>query len=342
MYWRPNRAGLRIRSFRAAAVLCLVLGAALAQQNAAFRRASNEAGDRPRYLLRGVSSGLLFIDVNRNDARAAIKVWYDVLARKQGFVLDSTVDILDSVAAIRERLLSHSAEVVTMAVSDYLELEGSGLMNPVMTDARSGQSAAPYSYLLLCNPSSDTTTLAGLRGKNILVCSRSGSNTGLAWIEVLLNKEKLGRAGAFFNSVKTTEKSQACILPLFFGKVDACIVDEVNLDLAKEMNPQLGRLKVITRSRPLIESVVGVPVEPHPHQKELIDAMLSLQEDALGRQLLMVFKTGRLVPLRPGDLDSARELWRDYSRLSGTQPSHPQGTLPAAALTRTDHGRERD
>jgi len=45
--------------------------------------------------------------------------------------------------------------------------------------------------------------------------------------------------------------------------------------------------------------------------------MLSLHQDPRGRQLLMVFKTDRLVRLQPGDLDAARELWKDYSRLPG-------------------------
>ena len=87
------------------------------------------------------------------------------------------------------------------------------------------------------------------------------------------------------------------------------------------MNPQLGQLRVLARSRPMIESVIAVPAEPHPYQKELIDAMLSLHEDPRGRQLLMVFKTARLVRVQPGDLDSARELWRDFYRLTGSPPN---------------------
>jgi phosphonate transport system substrate-binding protein len=214
-------------------------------------------------------------------------------------------------------------DLLVLDAAEYLELETSHLIVPVLTHARSLHDKALYSYVLLVAPSSAATTIASLRGKNILAASRSGSNTGAAWLDVLLGKEKLGRAAAFFTSIKVPDKAQACILPLFFGSVDACVVDDANLDLAKEMNPQLAKLRVLARSRPVIESVIAMPAEPIPYQKELIDAMLSLHEEPRGRQLLTIFKTDRLVPLLPGDLDSARELWRDYDRLPDSPPNRP-------------------
>ena len=107
------------------------------------------------------------------------------------------------------------------------------------------------------------------------------------------------------------------------------MVDEVNLDLAKEMNPQLGQLKVLARSRPMVESVIATPAEEGPYRKDLIDSILSLHEDARGRQLLMVFKTERVVRLQPGDLDSARELCRDYYQLPGS-PNRQAAPAPTA------------
>jgi phosphonate transport system substrate-binding protein len=279
-----------------------------------------EAGELNRIQIRGVASSTIFSAINRNDARAAIKVWFDIMAQQIGFQPDSRVDISDSIQEIRERLQNHSVDVLLMGASDYLELESSRLMVPVLADARGSEGTA-YSYVLLVNPSLGASTIARLRGRNILVSSRGSGKTAAIWLEVLLGKEKLGRAAAFFASIKVLDKPQACILPVFFGSVDACVVDEVNLNLAKEMNPQLGRLAVVARSRPMVEGLVGVPSEARPGQKELMEGMLGLNRDPRGRQMLMVFKTDRLVRLQPGDLDSARELWRDYGRLAGSQPA---------------------
>lgn len=296
---------------------CLLAGLctpAVAQQLAS----QVASGGARQTRLRAVASNRVFTDVNRNDARAALKVWYDMVAHERGYALDSTVNIVNSVAEIRERLLSGSVELLTVGARDYLELESSNLMVPVLTDARTTRGAL-YSYVLLVNPSLGATSVAELRGKNVLVSARGAGETGIAWLEVVLANEKLGRAAQFFGSVKTAVKPQACILSVFFGTADTCVVDEVNLSLAQEMNPQLAKLKLLARSRPMIESVVGVPEVPHPDQKELIDSMLSLDKDPKGRQLLMVFKTDRLVRIQPGDLDSARDLWRDYGRLNGSR-----------------------
>lgn len=315
--------------------------AAQAQRGTPARTASAGAEALQHARLRGVASRWVFGNVNRNDARAALKVWFEAVGQQRGFILDTTVDILDSVAEIRERLQSHSVELLTVGALDYLQLESGNLVTPALTDARSAQGGAPYSYVMLVNGASAATSVAGLRGKNLLLSARGSGETGVAWVEVLLDKEKLGRAGSFFATIKTPPKAQSCILPVFFGTVDACVVDDVNLNLAKEMNPQLGQLRVIARSRPMIESVIAVPVEPHPGQQDLIESMLSLHRDQRGRQLLMVFKTERLVGIQPGDLDSARELWRDYFRLPGASRSRPVvfGGAETAENGQPDRGR---
>ncbi|HUB81044.1 MAG TPA: PhnD/SsuA/transferrin family substrate-binding protein [Bryobacteraceae bacterium] len=276
-------------------------------------------GLRPTRLYAIVSASTLG-NLNRNDLRAAMKAWFDTMARQKGFLLDSKVDFADSVAQMRERLESRSADVLVVGVPDYLELEGTRLVVAAFTHGMGTQGEAHYSYLLLVNSSSGASDIGSLRGKRILTFSRGGWNAGAAWLDVLLNQEKLGRAASFFSSVKPAPTGQACILPVFFGTADACVVDEINFDLAKEMNPQLGRLRVVVRSHPLIESLIVLPTQPHPYQKELFDTLLTLQDDPRGRQLLMVFKIDRLVPVPAKDLDSARELWREFSRLPGGAP----------------------
>ena len=326
---------------RLALVLAVAIGAALAQRGTPVGAAGGETGALRQARLYGIASSKTFSNVNRDDARAALKVWFNIVARQRGFVLDTRMDIVDGVAEIRERLQNHSADLVMLGVPDYLELESSRLLVPVLTHARNAQGGGLYSYVLVARNSSAATSIAGLRGKNILAFLRNGVNTGIAWIDVLLGKEKLGRAASFFASIKVPAKAQACVLPVFFGTADACVVDEVNLDLAKEMNPQLGQLKVLARSRPMVESVIATPAEEGPYRKDLIDSILSLHEDARGRQLLMVFKTERVVRLQPGDLDSARELWREYYRLPGASPLRPPGPTAAAESSPPERGKER-
>ena len=325
-----------------ALVTCLAAGAALAQQVPAGKAGSGEAGRLRQARLYGVATSNTFNYVNRDDARAALRAWFNIVARQKGFDLDARMDIVDTVSEIRERLLSHSADLLMLGVPDYLALESSRLVVPVLTHARNAQGGGLYSYLLVVKGSSGATSIASLRGKNLLAFSRNGANTGIAWIDVLLGKEKLGRAASFFVSVKVPPKAQTCVLQVFFGTADGCVVDEVNFDLARELNPQLGQLQVLARSRPMIESVVATPADDFPYRKDLIDSILSLHADPRGRQLLMVFKTERIVPLQPGDIESARELWRDYSRLPGSLPNRPAGSFAPADSAPGGRGKERE
>jgi hypothetical protein len=56
----------------------------------------------------------------------------------------------------------------------------------------------------------------------------------------------------------------------------------------------------------------------------------------------MVFRTNRMVRIQPGDLESARELWRDYHRLPGSPPLRPAGFAPVAESKPADRGKERN
>ena len=88
----------------------------------------------------------------------------------------------------------------------------------------------------------------------------------------------------------------------------------------------VGLMRVLARSAPLTESVIATPVEPHPYRQELLDAILALHQSPRGKQLLTVFKTGRLVRISPGDIEAARALWVEYMRAGGALPGstpHP-------------------
>jgi len=144
---------------RFALVSGIAIAAALAQQDTA---GTAPGGGLRRTEFRDISSSQTFNHINRNDARAAVKAWFDVVGQQKGFLLDSKVDIVDSVAEVRERLLSHSVELVMMGITDYLELESSHLVVPVLTDLRTGQTEAAYSYVLLVNPSARAISIAAI------------------------------------------------------------------------------------------------------------------------------------------------------------------------------------
>lgn len=281
--------------------------------------------------LYAVASARMLTSVNRNDATAAIKAWFGMVGKERGFALDSKIDVLSGSAEMLPRLRQGNVHILILDVADYLRLEPAGLIEPVLVGNRGEKSGPRSSFVLLTGAGATGDGLSGLRGKSLSYYSRGESNVGLMWLDLTLDEQRLGRASVFFASARRAEKPQECVLGVFFGKVDACLVDETNFELLKEMNPQLAQLRPLGKSMPLVEMVIAIPVVQHPYRQELLQAALELHQSARGKQILMVFKTSRLVRATRADFDAARALLSAYSRLKG-DPLQPSAAQPNRAL----------
>jgi ABC-type phosphate/phosphonate transport system substrate-binding protein len=295
------------------------------------------AGDPPASALKQarlhvIASELLFSTVNSGDALASMRIWAQQIGKSRGFQFDSNMEIGHSVAQMRDSLKEHSVDMLVLDTTEYLSLSDAGLVEALAAGTSRGQLLA-FPYLLLTKDGSEGG-LDALRGKRIVVAARTKSNMGMVWLETLLAESRLGRAAGFFGTVEINYRASACVLPLFFGKIDACVVDSGNLESMKELNPQLGRLRVVARSEPLLEGLIATPLQPHPYQNELVDSILNLNKTPAGEQLSLVFKTGVLVRVGREPFEPVRALCGKYRRLvnpSGDGSACPSGRLGETA-----------
>ena len=99
------------RLCRLALTVGIVLACARAQQNTPGRLVGADNRGTRHEQLRVVASSKVFNQVNRNDARASLKVCFDMVGQQRGYLVDSTVDIVDSVNEMRDRLQIGRAHV---------------------------------------------------------------------------------------------------------------------------------------------------------------------------------------------------------------------------------------
>jgi phosphonate transport system substrate-binding protein len=200
---------------------------------------------------------------------------------------------------------------------EYFELAGLGLLDPAFTGTR-GKDDESLQLLLVVNQESGVTTISGLRGKSLAIQTDSRADLNRMWIEVLLHDDGLGPADRFFSSLSSVNTPSAAVLPVFFGKVGAGIVDRASFEVMKEMNPQLGlRLRVLAASPPLIKGILCLDKRPLPYREDLIQGLRDLHQTPAGRQILMVFKSERMKPLDSADLERMRTLCTKYRVISG-------------------------
>jgi len=260
-----------------------------------------------------VLSDRLFVVANRSDVAASMKVWSEIAGCAMKVNAQSKVDVLASQSEMRKRILEKNVDVLVLDNVEFLKFLAAGLVEGVAVVSRNGRPQTA-SYVLLT--AEETGSLAQLRGKNAIFFPHTESAVPVAWIDILLAKNHMGRIENFFASSRVVNRSADCILPLFFAKVDACVTDANSWELAKEMNPQMGKkLKILAQSNPVLDSVTALPKTPNPYRQKIVDGLLTMHTYAAGSQILSVFKSGPMIAYRPEYIDSTRAFWDEYVQI---------------------------
>jgi hypothetical protein len=119
--------------------------------------------------------------------------------------------------------------------------------------------------------------------------------------------------------MESVGKPSAAVLPVFFGKKQACVVDESGFDVMTELNPQVGKgLQTVAVSEPLVDGVLCLNSSgwsSETYKQDVIKALGELHLEPAGQQILTLFKTDQLIPFQEKYLETARNLWARHERL---------------------------
>lgn len=119
-------------------------------------------------------------------------------------------------------------------------------------------------YVVLVRRDSGITNLADLRNKKIII--PSGHTVGQRFLDVELMRAGLSDTEDIFSELHHTRETNAAIVNLFFGHVDAALVTDFSYQVASELNRQIpDTLHIILSSQPLIHMLVSVRKEFPPH-----------------------------------------------------------------------------
>lgn len=257
--------------------------------------------------LRVMFSPDVFTSVNRNDALAAAKAWIETVGRGRGLDLLVLVDTYDSKDGLRGTIRSRTADLFIISAMDYLELGAEqALLDAQFMPQKDGVVLDKY---VLLTRRDRGVSLPDLRGKQVLFLKAIGANLTRAWMTTLLKESGLGPLDTFCPSAQDVNKPSLAVLPVFFGKADACVVDSTGFAVMRELNPQLGEVLEVCRSSPrYLETVICVHRGYTKHRTDLIEGLANLRDDVAGKQILMTFKTERLVPFDDAALATLRNL----------------------------------
>lgn len=240
-------------------------------------------------------SANVFRGVYLKDATAAAKVLTEFFLKKYKRTWEvKPHEVFSNIEELKKILNEQEFEVLVMHPSEYIQVKDFNLLEPIAVSVRNG---SPYdSYYLLVHKDSNLKKLQDLKGKTILMGSLEGNKSEL-WLDYVLKQNKLSRKEKFFSNIKYQDNPLSTILPVFFKKEDACIVEVSSYNTVVELNPQIGQdLVTIEISQPLAIGLVAIRKSiSNPQVKaEIKEAFLDLHKYEESRQYLTIFRIGRV------------------------------------------------
>jgi ABC-type phosphate/phosphonate transport system substrate-binding protein len=267
------------------------------------------SSDNIHYFQVGFSANV-FRGVYMNDATAAAKALTKFLLKKynrDNYEVKSP-EIFNTIEELTEIIKRQEFEVLVMHPSEFIQVQNLDLLEPIAVSWRNG---SPYdSYYLLVHKDNSYKEIKDLRNKSILICSLEGNKAEI-WLDHLLDQKKLDKKEKFFSEMEFADKPLSIILPVFFKKTAACLVDESLYNTVSELNPQIRiDLVPIEISQPLAIGMVTMRknISDLLLKDQIKEAFLNLHNQEEARQYLMVFRIGKVIEYKDEYLNSTYEI----------------------------------
>ncbi len=275
----------------------------------------------------GIASGT-WQGVNRNDATAAMSAWAKSVMQQRGSDLAVETTLFESADELEESLKAGRVDCASMPTARFLALPPHLRPKDIMLAAH--HNSVTENYLLVVPREAAVHGLADLRGRKLLVQTGARMSLALPWLEHRLAAEHLDSAENFFGQVTRVESPTKALLPVFFGKADACLMTSNSFVVAGELNPQLcAKLSTLAASPALVPAVFFFRADySSPTRDQLEPAILTLHESPAGLQVLTVFQCDRMVKAPATCLENARELAEPFIGTNHVDASEPNGPLP--------------
>ena len=257
----------------------------------------------------------IFINVNLNDAKAAIKVWGEALQKQLKMGVRFNLQLFDNMQEIVNSPARDNFGLIMLNSIDYLNLKSKMHLYPILAATDKDNI---YMQFLLLVKGNQYKNLKDLKNKKLGLLKISYYPVADMWLEVLLNKNKQKKKEEFFSSVKEYDSESQLVMSVFFGQNDACIVPKSVFETMKELNPQIGeQLNVLFESPGYLKglSCFTENSRKFSYSERFIEASLNLASYNSGTQILTLLKTENAVRFKAEYLESSQELLTDYNNL---------------------------
>jgi len=261
----------------------------------------------------------MVVDVNLNDARAAMQTWAKRLQSDLHVPIEFDARIFSPPEEIMRLLRNGQLDAAALNVVEYRT--AGDIFDTSEMFVGSG-TAGPDQYLAMVKRGSGLTRLADVAGRRLCILKAPKMCVAAAWLATLLAEQHLGTAESFFGSINLDTKVARVVLPVFFGQAEACLISKRGFEMMCELNPQVARdLTVIASSPLLVTCFYAFRKNYHgPNRDKFFNLRQTLLSSAAGRQIATLFQIEELTVRDSSCLDSSLSILDRADRLR-TRPA---------------------
>lgn len=263
--------------------------------------------------LRLGSSAAVLRGRNENDVVAAMTAWVRALSAESSIAAEPRWLVLRESGEVVRALRGRAIDALTLSLPEFADLPPGLVTGPYFRDEVQGTPLVRYALVAVAD--GPVRAVGDLRGARVAFHDGDYAEVARLWLDARLVAEGRARLAASAAKVVATERASACVLDVFFGRADACLVRQDVVAAAAELNPQVGkRLATVALSEPVAPSLfcfrAGVPEGP---RDRLVQLVLHLHETVTGGQVMRVFRADQMAPLGDGEPERSVRLllqWR--------------------------------
>jgi ABC-type phosphate/phosphonate transport system substrate-binding protein len=274
---------------------------------------SDASATMPSYLSVALSINK-YSDLDEKDAKAALNVWISMISKTGGF--PTKVDLLSykDLALFEKEARENRVDLVFLFAPEYLQMKNRIPFEPVAISTPLGADYKQFSVFV--RKDRGINKVVELANKDAFM--EGGENNLLLslWFETLLMKEGAFGPAGFLSSFKNVKKPSQALLPVFFGKADACVVSRGGFEMMKELNPQVGQeLVAIAHSPEYPQGIICMRKGWAEKYWGFLDHMFQLHKQSQGKQILTLMKISKLAPFKPAYLETTEALLQEHEAL---------------------------
>ncbi len=255
-----------------------------------------------------------YSDVDVKDAKAALAVWIDMIAKRTGSRTKVELFSYDDIAKFEREIRANKIDLVFLFPQEYLHLRSRIPFDPIAISLPLGTEHKHFA--LLARKDHGFTGVRGLANRDALMETGENSSLIFLWLETLLMKEGVPGPEVFFSNFKSVKKASQAILPVFFKQADVCTVNLTAFETMKELNPQVGQeLVALAQSSGFPQGIVCMRKGLAEKYDAFVEEMFSVHNRSQGKQILTLMRIKKLVPFMPKNLETTEALLAENQAL---------------------------